>query len=130
MTQQEQIEYWLSTSVYDMKVAEDLYKNGHFLYVGFLCHQSTEKLLKAYWCKVSEQTPIKIHTLIRLATLTGMWEKMSEEQKNLLGVLEPLNISCRYPDYKSDISKMLNKDRTQILLNNTKALQEWIKTQL
>ena len=127
MTQQEKIDYWFNTSNYDMKVAEDMFQNGHFLYVGFLCHQSTEKLLKAYWCKVKDQIPIKIYTLIRLATLTGIWNTMTDEHKDFLGVLEPLNISCRYPDYKSDIYKMLNQDRTQILLNRTKELQEWIK---
>ena len=93
MTQQEKIDYWFNTSNYDMKVAEDMFQNGHFLYVSFLCHQSTEKLLKAYWCKVKDQIPIKIHTLIRLATLTGIWDTMTDEHKDFLGVLESLNIS-------------------------------------
>ena len=129
MTQEEHIKYWSDASDYDMRVASDMLKTGHYLYVGFLCHQATEKLLKAYWCKVRDLTPLKIHTLTRLATLTGLWEEMDETQKMELGILEPLNIACRYPDYKSDLARMLNKERSTALIKRTLQLQTWIKEQ-
>jgi hypothetical protein len=36
---------WLELVAEDMSVAEDLYKTGHWLYVGFMCHQVIEKTL-------------------------------------------------------------------------------------
>ena len=99
MTQEEHIKYWRDSSDYDMQVAIDMLKASHYLYVGFLCHQATEKLLKSYWCKEVNVTPLRIHTLTRLATKSGLWGKMDDRQKQELGILEPLNISCMYPDY-------------------------------
>ena len=99
MTQEEHIKYWFSMADYDLKVAKDLLSNQHYLSVCFLSHQSVEKALKGYWCKTKDLTPLKIHTLSKLAQLSGLWDKMDEEQKEFLSKLEPLNISCRYPDY-------------------------------
>ena len=113
-----------------MQVARDLLQNSHYLYVGFLCHQATEKLLKAYWCKVKEEKPIKIHTLIRLATLTGLWSLLDDTQKQFIGLLEPLNIAGRYPDYKSNLVRMLNQERTSELLKRTINFHKWIETKL
>ena len=42
MTQNELSAYWKNMSEYDMKVAQDMLNAGHYLYVGILCHQSTD----------------------------------------------------------------------------------------
>lgn len=43
-------EYWLEIVDYDLETAEAMYSTGRWLYVGFMCHQVVEKVLKAYWC--------------------------------------------------------------------------------
>lgn len=50
MANKERADKWLDIVAEDLSVAEDLYKTGHWLYVGFMCHQVIEKTLKAYLC--------------------------------------------------------------------------------
>ena len=44
--------------------------------------------------------------------------------------IEPLNIETRYPSYKERLLKSLNEQKSREILNETKQLQEWIKTKL
>lgn len=101
-----------------------------FLYVGFMCHQVIEKILKAYWSKVSEEPPLKIHSLSRLAEKTELDKNMTEEQLDFIDALEPLNIEARYPSYKERSMKSLNADRCKELLKQTDELRTWIKSKL
>ena len=42
MTVEEKIEYWIEISNEDLRVAETLLKNHHYLYTCFMCHQAIE----------------------------------------------------------------------------------------
>jgi len=44
--------------------------------------------------------------------------------------IEPLNIETRYPSYKERLLKSMNEQKGREILNETKQLQEWIKTKL
>ncbi len=101
-----------------------------FLYVGFMCHQVIEKILKAYWSKVLEELPLKIHHLSRLAAKPGLIDELSEEQLGFIDSLEPLNIEARYPSYKEQLMKVLTSEYCKELLEKTRALQLWIKDRL
>ena len=59
-------------SDYDLDTAQAMLETRRFLYVGFMCHQVIEKILKAYWSKVLEDPPLKIHHLSRLAAKSGI----------------------------------------------------------
>lgn len=123
-------QHWLFQRQYDIDTLPFLLKSKRWLYVGFLCHQSTEKTLKAYWSEVLEETPLKIHTLNRLAEKSGIKACMSEEQVALLGELEPLNIRCRYPETKNEILQRLTPSYCKSLVKRTKELQTWILNKL
>jgi len=41
------IEYWIEIAAYDLATAKALLETKRFLYVGFMCHQAIEKILKA-----------------------------------------------------------------------------------
>jgi len=43
----EKIRYWLDISEYDLATAGAMLKTERYLYVGFMCHQAIEKILKA-----------------------------------------------------------------------------------
>ena len=43
--------------------AQAMLETKRFLYVGFMCHQVIEKMLKAYWSNVLEEPALKIHSL-------------------------------------------------------------------
>jgi HEPN domain-containing protein len=40
--------YWAEIADYDLDTAEAMLATKRYLYVGFMCHQTIEKLLKAY----------------------------------------------------------------------------------
>ena len=126
----ERVRYWVEMSEYDMETAEAMLQTRRFLYVGFMCHQAIEKMLKGYWTARLEEIPLKIHTLSRLAEKTGLDKDFSEEQWRIIDTLEPLSIEARYPSYKERLLKSLTEERCIDLLNKTKELQIWIKSRL
>lgn len=127
MTTEEHIKYWVELSDEDLKVGETLLKNGHYLYAGFMCHQVIEKILKGCYVKLKNETPPFIHSLLRLAELTGLYDTFSDEQKTFVSMINPLNIEARYPEYKQRITKQLTKERTTHFFEQTKQFQQWIK---
>ncbi len=124
------VNYWVEMSDYDLETAEAMLLTSRYLYVGFMCHQTIEKILKAYWANNLTEIPLKIHSLSRLAEKTNLTEQLSEEQLDVIDRLEPLNIEARYPSYKERLIKSLSKEYCTELLRETKELQLWIKNKL
>lgn len=122
--------YWIEMSDYDLETAEAMLATGRYLYVGFMCHQTIEKILKARWSNRLEEPPLKIHSLSRLAERTGLDKELPEERMGFIDRLEPLNIEARYPSYKERLMKSLTKEYCKWLLAQTKDLQQWIKDRL
>jgi len=126
----DKVQYWIERADYDYATAIDLMKSKRWLYVAFMCHQTIEKTLKAYYTQQLPDEPPYIHNLIRLAEKSGLFVLMSEEQQSFLDALTPMNIEARYPDYKSRLASSLNKDVCTDLMNQTQQLQQWIKSKL
>lgn len=124
------VTYWVEISDYDFETAKAMLETKRYLYVGFMCHQVIEKILKAYWSKVLEELPLKIHTLSRLAEKTELDKLMSEEQLDFIDELEPLNIEARYPSYKERLARSLSAEHCKELIEQTYDLQLWIKSKL
>ena len=130
MKSKEKIQYWVELSEYDLETAEAMLDTKRFLYVGFMCHLTIEKILKAYYIlKINENTPFT-HNLTGLAESSGIYTEFSNEFKNLLDILEPLNIETRYPTDKEEVFKSLNESVCKNILINTKRLHQWIKQKL
>jgi HEPN domain-containing protein len=128
----ERAEYWLTLADYDMETAKVMLYGKRYLYVGFMCHQTIEKALKAIvavQCAEGEMPP-KIHHLLKLAEHCGLYNKMSDEQKTFIKNLNPMNIEARYPEYKEIIAAGLNTEISSALLMGTEDLLCWIKQQL
>ena len=129
-TNNEKVTYWVDMADYDFETAVAMRETRRYLYVGFMCHQTIEKMLKAYWSQVREDPPLKVHSLARLAQLSGLDKRMTEEQSTLIDQLEPLNIEARYPSYKERLMRSLTDERCKNLLEQTDALRTWIKNKL
>lgn len=127
---QDKVKYWIEMSDYDIDTAKAMLEARRYLYVGFMCHQTIEKALKAYWSANLDEIPLKIHTLSRLAERTGLEKELNEQQQDLLDILEPLNIEARYPSYKDRLMKSLTHEYCINLLKSTEELQQWIKNRL
>lgn len=87
--------YWLDIVDYDLETAEAMYSTGRWLYVGFMCHQVIEKVLKTYWCGTRDDDPPYTHNHSRLAQGCGLWDEMTEEQKDFLETVTTFNIEAR-----------------------------------
>lgn len=125
------IEYWIEIAAYDLATAKALLETKRFLYVGFMCHQVIEKMLKAMFViKFPTETPPYTHDLLKLAKVTSLCEKMSPDQNKFIDTLGPLNIESRYPSVKEKIFSTLSKERCEIIINKTEGLFQWIKNQL
>jgi HEPN domain-containing protein len=126
----ETVSYWIEMADYDFETALAMQQTGRYLYVGFMCHQTVEKTLKAYYYAVKSETPPYLHSLSRLAEQSDLLMKLSETQLAVIDKLEPLNIEARYPSYKEQLMRSLNKSRCEELLTETQELVKWIKQKL
>ena len=112
-------EYWFSLALYDLETAHVMLTSGRLLYVGFMCHQAVEKLLKGIFvAKKCEQPPFT-HNLMVLVQKAGIEAQLSEAQLDLFDTLDPLNIEARYPTYKDRLFKQLTQDFCKIILEKT-----------
>ncbi|MDO8683735.1 MAG: HEPN domain-containing protein [Armatimonadota bacterium] len=121
--------YWLQIAEYDFETAKVLLDTGRYLYVGFMCHQVIEKTLKAAVASAGIFPP-KSHRLRMLAELAGLYDRMSEEQRSFLSMLEPLNVEGRYPSEISQIGLQLTAERCKKVIEQTQETYEWIKSTL
>ena len=98
--------------------------------VGFMCHQTIEKMLKAYYVSQTGERPPFTHNLSMLANQSKIYDKLKENHKDLLDTLEPLNIEARYPTDKEKIFKSLTHNKCKEIIDKTRRLAKWIKTKL
>lgn len=123
---EQKIKYWHDLATYDLDTAKAMLKSKRFLYVGYMCHQVIEKILKAYYVKIAGKIPPYTHNLYFLTTESGLDSKLTEKQKILLDELEPLNIEARYPEYKERLLKQLTIPRCKEIISETEKLYQWI----
>lgn len=126
----DKVAYWLDIANEDLGVAEDLFKAKRWLYVAFMCHQTIEKTLKAYWCGTQRDDPPYTHNHKRLADGCGLYSQLTEEQKDFLNTITNYNIEARYPEDKEALAHTLTPQACQELIDETKHLTQWIKDEL
>lgn len=123
------VQYWIDISEYDLQVAKTLLDKGHYLYVGFMCHQAVEKMLKSIYVKQTSTMPPYIHKLDKLVERVGLKFAMSQEHNDFIDELTPLNIQARYPAYKEAIYSLIDKGKATQIVKKTEVLLQWLKVQ-
>ncbi len=126
MNTQETIQYWKEISDYDLETAKVMLDSKRYLYVGFMCHQVIEKLFKGYYLFKKNDTPPYTHNLVKLAKNGNFYNEFSDEQKDFIDYLEPLNIEARYPSYKEALLKEFTKEKCKEIFDHTQELAQWI----
>lgn len=124
------IRYWIDISEYDLKVAEGMLEKGYYIYVGFMCHQSIEKILKAIYVKNIDKMPPYIHKLDKLIDESGIKTLFSKIQLSFIDELTPLNIQARYPAHKDSVYKLVSKEKAEDVLLKTQELWKWLRQNL
>lgn len=130
MIMDEKVRYWIDIAEYDLETAKAMLESRRFLYVGFMCHQTIEKALKAYYQLIHEDMPPKKHNLFLLLEEIDLLSKLDEAQLKFLDMLNPLNIQARYPEYRDKIIKTLSRERAADIIVQTEELLSWIKSEL
>ena len=124
------IEYWLELAEYDLDTARAMLDSKRFLYVGFMCHQSIEKILKAYWQRSLGTMPPKTHNLAYLIEKVNLHSVIPASMNDIIDELDPLNIQCRYPEYKDQINRIMNAEYSRKILLSTIEIFSWLKQKL
>ena len=117
---------WLEQVDEDILAAEALYSSGRWLYIGFLCHQAIEKLIKAYWFAMRDDGPIYLHNHFRLLEGCDLKAELNEDQRRFIEIMAPMYIAGRYPEYKSQVARMLNDKGSKYIIEKTKEFKSWI----
>lgn len=123
-------EYWLELCDDDLITAKALLGAKRLLHSSFFCHMVVEKALKAVVTHKTDEIPPKIHDLPKLATLGGIWGKISAGQKEMMKKLAPFQIEARYPEHKERVASALTAEYCSELLEETEDFLCWIKKQL
>lgn len=126
----EKIQYWVDLAEYDLETARVMLDGKRFLYVGFMCHQAIEKILKGYYVMAKQGTAPYTHSLTSLSESSELNAVMSGEQKDFLNMLEPLNLEARYPTHKEKLFRSMDSMRCIEILHKTEELYSWIKSRL
>ena len=99
MTTNEKVQYWLDLADYDIETARVNLDGKRFLYVGFMCHQTIEKALKAAVTHVTDGgVPPKIHNLLVLNNLCVEHDNRFSEVERACDVLNRYGVQPRYPN--------------------------------
>jgi len=118
-------EHWLGTSEYDFDTAKDMLMSGRYVYVVFMCHLSTEKLLKGAVVEFTEiEVPPRIHDLKRLAEIANL--EVTDAQNTFLNRLTDQQQKTRYPEDIVEFGKHYTKEYAQEVLKKVEEFRKWL----
>ena len=122
--------YWVESSDDDFETMKVLLENEKYSWSLFIGHLIIEKLLKGLYAMKNEENSVapKIHNLILLAQKCELL--LSDEQKEMIGVINTFNIGARYDDYKKEFQKKCTKEYTIEQVKNIEEVRLWLKEQL
>ncbi|MBN2452489.1 MAG: HEPN domain-containing protein [Lentisphaeria bacterium] len=92
---QKQVAYWRHGAVEDWDVGIGLVEQGKIRHGLFFVHLALEKLLKAHVCRSTQDFAPKVHSLLRLAELSGL--DFPVDHVEFLSRFDQYSIAGRYP---------------------------------
>ena len=124
------IDNWFALARYDLATAEAMLQTRRFLYVGFMCQQAVEKLLKACYVKAHDSTPPYTHNLLRLIAELPWGREVDVHRLKTIQSLNSYYIESRYTEDIQELAATLTEAKVTQVLRDTKELFEWIKSKL
>ena len=67
-----------------------------------------------------------VASLLKLSQQGHFYDDIPEELKDLLDILEPLNIEARYPSHKDRLMSELNEEFCKRLIEQAEVLYKWL----
>lgn len=102
---------WIESSDYDIKTADHMFATKRYVYVLFMCHLATEKMIKALYEATHGKIPPKTHNLVALLNTIEL--DIPEEQLETIESLNDISIVTRYPEDIRALVKAFKKDRVE-----------------
>ena len=119
------VTHWVERAEYDLGSAKAMLDTGRYLYVGYMCQQAAEKLLKAIIAQQNKEN-LPIHNLSRLVEIAEIKNHLTSEQFNFLAELTPYCIEARYGDYKESLSEIINEQKAKEIYEKTQEIFKWL----
>ena len=119
------VSHWVERAEYDLETARSMLDTGRYLYVGYMCQQAVEKVLKGIIAQQNKEN-LPIHNLNRLAQVAGIENDLNTEQFNFLAELTPYCIEARYGDYRESLSEIINEQRAREVYAKTQEIFQWL----
>lgn len=117
-----QIGYWRQGAEEDWDVGVGLVEQGKVRHGLFFVHLALEKLLKAHVCLATGDFAPRIHTLLRLAELSGM--TMDDARLDFLARFDQYNIAGRYP---GTLGPLPSKSETERDMQTAREVYAWLR---
>lgn len=119
------VSHWVERAEYDLETAKSMLDTGRYLYVGYMCQQAVEKVLKGIIAQQNKEN-LPIHNLNRLAQVAGIENDLNAGQFNFLAELTPYCIEARYGDYRESLSEIINEQRAREVYAETQEIFQWL----
>ena len=119
------VSHWVERAEYDLETAKSMLDTGRYLYVGYMCQQAVEKILKGIIAQQNKEN-LPIHNLNRLAQVAGIENDLNAGQFNFLAELTPYCIEARYGDYRESLSEIINEQRAREVYAETQEIFQWL----
>jgi HEPN domain-containing protein len=119
------VSHWVERAEYDLETAKSMLDTGRYLYVGYMCQQAVEKVLKGIIAQQNKEN-LPIHNLNRLAQVAGIENNLNAEQFNFLAELTPYCIEARYGDFRESLSEIINEQRAREVYAETQEIFQWL----
>ena len=117
---------WSEQAAYDFETAEAMYSTGRWLYVLFCCQQAVEKILKSLIALRTQETPPRLHNLMRLAAKAGL--EVDESRAATFRLLAAYYIESRYPEEVGSIATATTESLARETLEQTREAMRWLQS--
>jgi HEPN domain-containing protein len=126
----EKFTYWLDHAQYDLDTADVMYRGGRWVYVVFMCQQAVEKICKGLYLLYIDDNVPRIHDISNLVRRfeDKLSEVIPEDVFNFFDRLTHFYLNNRYPEYRQNISGMIDDQSAQAVLDKTKEVFKWLLT--
>jgi len=124
------VDNWLLLAEYDLATAQAMLQTKRLLYVGFMCQQAIEKILKACYVKYHGATPPYTHNLLRLLAELPWKEDVDDRKLTTIETLNSYYIESRYTEDIQELAKALTEAKANEVLETTRELFGWLRSKL
>ena len=116
---------WIDTANYDLKTAEAMLISKRYIYVVFMCHLSTEKMIKAVISTEVKELPPRSHSLLFLAQKASI--QFPDELQDFIELLDNVSVVTRYPEDLKTMSREFNKKKAEEVFSMTRRTLKWLR---